>query len=47
MAENTSDLQGVDWFSRLKNPQGQSYETAQAEGLTDKKPEQPSDVDPQ
>lgn len=39
MPENTSDLQGVDWFSKLKNPQGQSLDTANAEGLTDKKPE--------
>lgn len=39
MPENTSDLQGEDWFSKLKNPQSQSYDTSQAEGLTDKTPE--------
>jgi len=39
MAENASDLQGNDWFSRLKNPQGSGHETANAEGLSDKKPE--------
>ena len=33
MPENPSELQGTDWFSRLKNPQGSSYETGQAEGL--------------
>ena len=47
MAENTSDLQGDNWLGNLKNPQGQSYETGQAEGLSDKKPEQPTDVAPQ
>ena len=39
MAENASDLQGNDWFSRLKNPQGSGHETSSAEGLSDKKPE--------
>jgi hypothetical protein len=39
MAENPSDLQGNDWFSRLKNPQGSAYDTATAEGLSSKKPE--------
>ena len=39
MPENTTDLQGDDWFSKLKNPQGQSLDTSQVEGLTDKKPE--------
>jgi len=39
MAQNPSDLQGTDWFSRLKNPQGSGHETATAEGLSDKKPE--------
>lgn len=47
MAENTSELQGDDWLGKLKNPQGQSYETGQAEGLTDKKPEPTNDVAPQ
>jgi len=39
MPENTTDLQGDDWFSKLKNPQGQALDTSQAEGLTNKKPE--------
>lgn len=49
MAENPSELQGNDWFSKLKNPQGSSYDTSQAEGLG--KPaipeQQTENVDPQ
>lgn len=39
MAENVNDLQGIDWFSKIKNPQGQALDTSQAEALTNKKPE--------
>jgi hypothetical protein len=37
--QNDNVLQGNDWFSRLKNPQGLGHETSSAEGLSDKKPE--------
>lgn len=48
MAENTSELQGDDWFSKLKNPQGATMETAQAEGgQTVPQPTAPTDVVPQ
>jgi hypothetical protein len=39
MDESQSNLQGTDWFSRLKNPQGSGHQTSTAEGLSDKKPE--------
>ena len=47
--ENTAELQGDDWFSKLKNPQGSSMETHQSEGLSDEQPPQqpPSNVVPQ
>lgn len=46
--ENTTELQGEDWFSKLKNPQGSSMETAQAEGGGQTpQPQQPTDVAPQ
>jgi hypothetical protein len=32
MSENTSELQGDDWFARLKNPQNAAMDTARAEG---------------
>lgn len=41
---NQSDLQGLDWFANLKNPQ-QALETAQAESLGSTEPAQ--DVAPQ
>jgi hypothetical protein len=49
MPENTSELQGDDWFSKLKNPQGASMETAHAEGgqPPTPPPEAPANVDPQ
>jgi len=48
MAENTSELQGVDWFAKLKNPQGASMETSHAEGGQPvPPPEAPANVDPQ
>jgi hypothetical protein len=37
--QNDNVLQGNDWFSGLKNPQGSGHQTATAEGLSDKKPE--------
>lgn len=46
MAENTSELQGVDWFSKLKNPQGSGMDTATAEGAP-APTETPTDVAPQ
>jgi hypothetical protein len=45
MSENASELQGNDWFAKLKNPQGASMETAQAEGAPPTTP--PTDVAPQ
>jgi hypothetical protein len=48
MAENPSELQGNDWFSKLKNPQGSSMDTAQAEaGGQPTPPPPPPDVVPQ
>lgn len=47
MSENTSDLQGDDWFSKLKNPHGNSMDTAQAEGAPAPAPAAPTDVAPQ
>lgn len=48
MAENTSELQGDDWFAKLKNPQGAAMDTAQAEGApTPPPPPAPTDVAPQ
>jgi hypothetical protein len=48
MAENPSELQGNDWFSKLKNPQGSSMDTAQAEGAQPTPPPAPpTDVAPQ
>jgi hypothetical protein len=48
MSENTSELQGNDWFSKLKNPQGASMETAQAEGAQPTPPPAPpTNVAPQ
>jgi hypothetical protein len=48
MSENTSELQGNDWFAKLKNPQGASMETAQAEGAQPTPPTTPpTDVAPQ
>jgi hypothetical protein len=45
--ENTSELQGDDWFSKLKNPQGASMDTSQAEAGGQSQPQQPTDVAPQ
>lgn len=48
MAENTSELQGDDWFSKLKNPQQSSMETPHAEGGQPVPQTQvPTDVAPQ
>ena len=47
MAENTAELQGVDWFSKLKNPQGSGMDTATAEGAPTPPVETPTDVAPQ
>ena len=47
MMSDEKDLQGVDWFSKLKNPQGNSMETAQAEGAPPPPPTPPTDVAPQ
>jgi hypothetical protein len=48
MAENTSELQGDDWFAKLKNPQGASMETGHAEGGQPiPPPPAPTDVVPQ
>lgn len=46
MAENTEELKGVDWFSRLSNPQGKTLETGTAEGLGTPQPQE-QNVDPQ
>ena len=47
MSETTNDLQGDDWFSKLKNPHGNSMETAQAEGAPPATQPAPTDVAPQ
>jgi hypothetical protein len=47
MAENTSELQGTDWFSRLKNAQGGGMDTATAEGAPKPPAETPANVAPQ
>lgn len=46
MSENTSELQGDDWFAKLKNPQNAAMDTAVAEGGQTPAPV-PADVDPQ
>ena len=45
MAENTEELKGDDWFSKLSNPQGKTLDKGTAEGLGT--PQQEQNVDPQ
>jgi hypothetical protein len=47
MSENTSELQGNDWFAKLKNPQNSAMDTARAEGGQAAPVPTPTDVDSQ
>lgn len=47
MSENTSELQGNDWFAKIKNPQNSAMDTVLAEGGQVEPVPTPTDVDAQ